>query len=482
MAGAERAIEAIGFGPAQVITQVLAHGIWVADGIELTLMTALTASVGQELQLSHGSMASLSSVAFLGIALGCGVSGFLGDNYGRRFPILGCYLGIACLATAISMAKDFPVLLALRLTEGIFMGMGMPASLTLVSEMSPVRWRVPLMAMRGVAFAVGNMIAALILLLDDPKMKALNWRHDVMLGVLPCMLLGLLSVGILQESAVFLAKACRLQEAKQVLDWMRRMNGCHNDEGDLGCLEPLFTSESTAANVGCTPSRSGVAVAMPSSVTLRSSAALKALHAQFTMIFSRRLICSTLVLCFASYALNFNEYGIAYAEPRVLPDAHGPMPPAWLLFMKYAVNIPVRLGVAVPAAMLSRQKALAIGLFASALGVMLFSQAIGHGWTTVVAIVYFLGQYLPLFGIALGWIGAYQLSVETFPTAVAVTGSGLVIACGRFGAITAPYMFEYLHGGWRQFYMLMALLAAMAALLSAVFLQHDTAKSDQQEP
>jgi len=470
MAGIEKAIESIGFGPAQVITQVLAHGIWVADGVELTLMTALTASIGDELQLSHGAMASLSSTAFLGIALGCGVSGYLGDNYGRRFPILGCYLGIACLATACSTAQHYTVLLALRFVEGIFMGMGMPASLTLVSEMSPVGWRMPLMAMRGVAFATGNIIAASILLLDDPRMKALHWRFDVMLGVLPCILLGFLALGNLYESAVFLDKAGRPLEAKQVLEWMRRMNSCHEDEVDPGCFEPLVTSEGTAANVDHTPGGTSLVMQHP-----------QTLHEQLAMIFSRRLICNTVIICFSSFALNFNEYGIAYAEPRVLPDAHGPMLPAWLLLLKYTVNIPVRLGVAVPAANLSRQKTLALGLFASALGVLLFSGAIGHGWTTMVATQYFAGQYLPLIGIALGWIGAYQLSVEIFPTAVAVTGSGLVIACGRLGAITAPYMFEYMHGGWKHFYMLMALLAGIAALLSGAVLQHSTAKSDHQQ-
>jgi len=474
MTDVERAIEAIGFGPAQIITQVLAHGIWVADGVELTLMTALTASVGQELQLSQGAMASLSSLAFLGIALGCGVSGYLGDCYGRRLPILACYLGIAIFATACSMAHHFTVLLVLRFMEGVFMGMGMPASLTLVSEMSPVGWRVPLMALRGVAFATGNIIAALILLLDDPAMKVLHWRLDVMQGVLPCSLLGILAICNLQESAVFLAKASRTQEAKQVLCWMRRMNSCYNDAVTPGCLEPLVPSESTAVNHRYTPPS-------PRSSTALVAQQPKSLNAQFTMIFSPRLIRSTIVLCFASFALNFNEYGIAYAEPRLLPSTHGPMPPAWLLLVKYVINIPVRLCVAVPAAWLGRQMTLAIGLFALASGVLLFSQAIDHAWNPLVATEYFLGQYLPLLGIAFGWIGTYQLSVETFPTSVAVTGSGLVCACGRLGAILAPYMFEYLPGGWRHFYMLMALLATMAAVLSAPVWQHAAEQDSQQE-
>jgi len=418
-------------------------------------------------------VASITSIVFLGIALGCGVSGYLGDTYGRRFPVLASYLGIGCLATACSMTHHFMVLLVLRFLEGIFMGMGMPASLTLVSEMSPVGWRMSLMAMRGVSFALGNIFAVFILLLDDPKMTALHWRLDILLGVLPCMVLGLLAVGNLHESAVFLSKAGRPEEAKQVLDWMRRMNSYHIHEVDSGCLEPLMTSEGTAANVGHGPSQNGAVVGPPTKPL--------SLAAQLGMIFSRRLICSTLVLCFAAFSLNLNEYGIAYAEPRVLPGAHGPMPPAWLLLMKYMVNIPVRLGAAIPAEMLGRQRALALGLFASALGVLLFSQAVGKVWAFAVAVEYFSGQYLPLLGIALGWIGTYQLSVETFPTAVTVTGSGLVIACGRLGAIVAPYAFEYFEGGWRHFYIFMGLCAAMASLLSTIALRHEKGQDDQQE-
>lgn len=54
------------------------------------------------------------------------------------------------------------------------MGLGMPSSLALVSEMSPVAWRAPLMGMRGIMFAIGNMLAAFIMLLDAATSVAVD--------------------------------------------------------------------------------------------------------------------------------------------------------------------------------------------------------------------------------------------------------------------------------------------------------------------
>lgn len=469
MTTVEKAIEDIGFGPGQVLTQVLAHGIWMADGMEIGLVTSLTASIAKDMHLSHTEMASATSLVFVGIAAGCGFSAQIGDNFGRRPAVLGSYTGNAIFTMACACTERFETLVACRFLQGICIGLGMPASLALVSELSPAAWRIPLMAIRGVMFSVGLAMAALILALDDPQLQALNWRSDMILGALPCVLLGIPALGALHESPVFLAKVQRPTEAKEVIDWLSWMNSSwftghrarNVPDNPTACLEPLVPSGSV------TTARTSVRESF--SVT----------------IFKGHVLLCTLVLCFAYITLNFVEYGLAYGEPRILREAvsNNPMPGAWQLFTKHMGSVPVRIVVVLPAVWLGPKGSMVLGFSFMSIGLLLFVWAASKSqWTAGTASAYYFGQALPGVGLIQAWIGAFQLPLDIYPAELAVTGSGLCIACGRVGSISAPYIFEIVYGrGWQTYWNFMAASSAMAAVTCYVVLPASSAGETTEE-
>lgn len=441
------AIDAIGFGPAQIYVEILAHGVWLADGIEMTMVTALTASIGKDLNLTKMEMASLTSIVFFGIACGCAMSGYLGDNIGRRSTVLCCYTSVVILGSISVLIWDFAALVIVRLLLGIAMGVGMPTSLVIVSEMSPVAWRIPLMGMRGVVFSLGNVIACGILLMDDPTLASLSWRTDSLLAKVPPLILGALAFVVLPESPVFLEANGRREDAQRVLTWIMRRNGVDQLDEDS-----MYVPD--AGPLSLAPSASAV------------SDERKSWSSQIRALFSRHLGYCTCTLLMSAFSLNFVEYGSAYAEPRVLQETHADLAPGWQLLCKYTVNIAVRCFVIFPATVLSRRVALTSALiYGCVVGILLFAWTGGmENRTPFLETLYYSGQYLPLLGVSLALIVTFQLSVEIYPTWVTATGSACILACGRVAAIIAPFVFEYMQFHWQNFYYTMATICGTTAV------------------
>lgn len=431
-------IDEMGVGPAQVYVAILAHGIWLADGMEMTMITALTASIAKDLNLSRVEMASLTSIVFVGIMVGVAISGYVGDKFGRRPSIVWCYASVTIMGVASAFASSFAVFSIIRLFLGIAMGVGMPTSTCMVSEMSPVPWRMPLQGMRGLLFSLGNVFAAIVLVVSDPTLQHLHWRVALLVAAVPAASLGLLAFIFLPESPTLLAANGRLEEAEKALECIGRWNGVSNVadasryklDSRLPQSVPSISSETPEGMSWCT---------------------------QIRAVGSRHLAYSTCVLAMSLVCIQFVEYGSIYAEPRILLRTHSGILPGWQLISKYSVNALVRLLVILPAAMLSRRFALVLALCCCVVGLVLFAQTgVIHSRSTLEAALYHGGFHLPLIGLSLGNLVVQQLSVEIYPTWAAATGAAFVIGIARVGPIMAPFVFEFLPGPWQTFYYLMA--------------------------
>jgi len=231
MANTSETVDKLGFGLAQVYTLILAYGIWFADGVEVTLAATLTVPIKKQLSLTDMQTASLSSIVFVGIGIGNVLSGYVGEalGQGRRITIILGYFGMFAMTLVCAAATSFVTLAAFRFMLGITMSIGMPASLALVNEMSPPRWQMVMMGMRGVIFVAGNAVASLLIVLDDPSLGQLNWQRVLVEASFVPGLLMLLSTCFLQESPVWLSKTGEHARAQRVLHWVARQNGHHYD-------------------------------------------------------------------------------------------------------------------------------------------------------------------------------------------------------------------------------------------------------------
>jgi MFS family permease len=80
----DSALAAMGFGKFQGLVLVYAGMGWVAESMELMLLSFVGPLVREEWKISAQDESLLSSVVFFGMLIGACGWGFVSDKYGRR--------------------------------------------------------------------------------------------------------------------------------------------------------------------------------------------------------------------------------------------------------------------------------------------------------------------------------------------------------------------------------------------------------------
>jgi len=424
-------IEDIGFGFAQVKAQLLGGGVWFADGAELLLIGSVTRSLASEWHLDATARSSIVAVVFCGVLCGNVISGWVGDSSGRWLAIVLSYLAVALFSVFSALSQHVVMLGTVRFFVGTAFGMGQPAWNALLSELTPAGFRMEMQGASQCLFTLGECYAALLIWSDDPSMKHLDWRRLLILGAIPSMILAALSMVYLQESPSFLAIVGRPELAKQQLLDMRRDNGNEHISVDFKTTDVVQGKRECGAS----------------------------LIVQLGIVFGRRMIVSTLVICFSCFSLNFVLYGGIYALPQALPNVNMGMSPAAALFFSALWEIPGVVLALFMSCMMDRKPAVSLTLMFACASLVLFAwagdqpeHAPGVHLALGVGLAGLKSMTMSVFTLV------YQLAGEIFPTSARSTGSAMCIASGRIGAVLCPLVYEMLYektGGFSTFFYLM---------------------------
>lgn len=131
---------AVGFGRFQWLLMAYTGFAWIADAMEIMLLSYLAPAAQCAFDLTSGQVSFLSSIVFIGVAIGAWVWSPVADFYGRKrgFAITG--LGTAVFSIATALAPSYWVLLAFRFCVGVGLG-GVPIIFSLFAEFVPTKRR-----------------------------------------------------------------------------------------------------------------------------------------------------------------------------------------------------------------------------------------------------------------------------------------------------------------------------------------------------
>ncbi|HXQ12938.1 MAG TPA: MFS transporter [Caulobacteraceae bacterium] len=195
---------------------------WILDGLEVTLVGALSAVLGDHraLGLSESQVGLTASAYLMGAILGAVVFGRLSDAFGRRrlfFVTVGLYLA-ATVASGLSW--NFATFAACRFLTGAGIGGEYAAINSAVQELIPARRRgVTDLTING-SYWIGAALGALgSLVVLNPRLfpVAIGWRVAFLIGAA----LGVVIVAIrrlIPESPRWLMTHGRSAEARAVVD------------------------------------------------------------------------------------------------------------------------------------------------------------------------------------------------------------------------------------------------------------------------
>lgn len=419
-------IDEIGFGKYQLQQGALVAAYFVAEAAEIDIISPLTSAWGGEWSLGRDDLAALASVGFFGFAVGTFVSGIIGDNFGRRVPILAGYVGTLIGAVGMWGAPSAAIVGVFRALTGFSVGIGVPATLTIIAEVAPPKHRSDLLTLCYVALTIGALWADLGLFSFLPDLKSGDWRTLCLWSAVPAGLALPVGLWLLNDTPSFYAAKKDFGGMNRTLAAMAETNG----KRELAA-SALSEPSDAGAEQGDAADRKGLAL---------DPALLK--------------FAVPLLACAAiDFAYNFLGFGIGYFFPLELAELAGssPIPPVPELVIANMLGV-VGLLIAVSAQKsdFGHKQILAIAGSAEFCAVLLLLFA---GTEAGVAQLGALTALAPVAGVlALKLVEkTYSSTVSTvkgenFPSRVRVTALSLSGTSGRTGALLAPALIEETRG------------------------------------
>uniref|UniRef100_A0A8C2ZZ79 SV2 related protein b n=1 Tax=Cyclopterus lumpus TaxID=8103 RepID=A0A8C2ZZ79_CYCLU len=420
------ALEAFGFGKFQWKMSVLTGLSWIGDAMEMMILSILGPQLHCEWRLPSYQVALITSVVFVGMAIGSTVLGNVSDIYGRKAGLKISMFWVLFYGLLSAFAPVYGWLLILRGLVGFGLG-GAPQSVTLYSEFLPVKSRGFSVILLAVLFVAARLVYHTygnhyLLILSPTELHVLQW---------------------LPESPRFHVLTGKTDKAMATFARIAKENGKAMPQGKLviykqvGPIKTLFTS---------------------------------------------RYWRTTLLLWCIWFAYAFTYYGIVLLTTELYQAGHscegtqgGKIEPSCRLECKYltiadykdllwttTAEFPGILVILLVIDRIGRKKSLALCFFMFSLSMLPIYACIGR---TAVTICIFIARAF----ISGGYQVAYVYTSEVFPTEIRALAIGTSGTMSKVGALVTPFVAQVLLRtsvyGTLSLYCAFSLLGGIASLI-----------------
>jgi MFS family permease len=165
---------------------LIAGGLgWMLDAMDVMLYSFVLAYLMTEFGMSKSTGGLLNSLTLIASAIGGLFFGVLADRLGRTRALMASILVYSFSSAACGLSDSIPQLAAFRFLLGLGMGGEWSSGAALVAETWRPEHRGRALGLMQSTYAIGEALAALIVLFVFPRF---GWRAVFFAGVLPALL------------------------------------------------------------------------------------------------------------------------------------------------------------------------------------------------------------------------------------------------------------------------------------------------------
>ncbi|XP_064612185.1 synaptic vesicle 2-related protein-like [Liolophura sinensis] len=230
----QEAIDAIGFGKFQIKLSMLAGLAWMADAMEMMILSILSPALHCDWQLPTWKQALITTVVFAGMMVSSGLWGSICDKYGRKAELIMSSAFTFYFGILSAFSPTFIWMLILRGLVGFGIG-GAPQAVTLYAEFLPSGSRAKCVILIELFWALGSCFEVVLALVIMPT---LGWRWLLIMSAFP-LLVFMFCCFWLPESARFDLTRGRHDRALATIEKIAQDNG---KPMPLGRLSDVNTS------------------------------------------------------------------------------------------------------------------------------------------------------------------------------------------------------------------------------------------------
>ena len=259
----------------------------LVDGGEMTVVSLLITKLDNDWKLNEFEKGLMGATIFMGFFFGTLISGKLSDIYGRK-PLYLVGIGIVCLFAIVSaFSPNYVWFTIFRGFCGLGVGLSLPASAALSTEICPAYYRGILINILAIFFPLGEIITALVAK-SIINTKEDGWRYLLALIAIPMVIAFILSL-LIRESPRYLAN--NKQFSKAYLEIERLLNNqVKLTEEDKNRIASEVNIASENANI----------------------------ESNYSSLFKKTYLRLNLSVCFILFSCSFIYYGVIYVLPQGL--------------------------------------------------------------------------------------------------------------------------------------------------------------------
>ncbi|KAE8687163.1 Organic cation/carnitine transporter 7 [Hibiscus syriacus] len=412
----DEALESLGFGKFQAFALGYAGLGWFAEVMEIMILSFIGQAVKSEWQLTSTQESLVSTIVFAGMLIGAYTWGIL-----KGFLVISMVtFGAGFLST---FSPNYLSLVVLRGLVGFGLG-GTSVFLSWFLEFVPASNRGMWMVVFSTFWTFGSIFEASLAWV---VMRRLNWRWVLAFSSVPSFAL-LLLFGVAPESPRYLCMKGRTSDALRILEKIASVNQTKLPPGVLVSGTSSYKDEESAPST----SEDTRPLLPPLSDNTKQS---KSGFSSFFMLFSSKLIRTTLLLWVLFFGDSFSYYGIILLTSKLSSIQSGCFQSLHTTRNLQGADLYTNAFITSMAAILvdrvgrKQSMALMFGLtFIFLLPLLTHQPSV-------------LTTFL-LFGARMNAAGTFTVaciySPELYPTSVRTTGAGVASAVGRIGGMVCP--------------------------------------------
>lgn len=216
----DEAVNSFGFGRFQIKLSLLTGLCWMADSMEMMILSILSPALRCHWGLSDVQVASITTIVFTGMMISSPFWGKFSDKFGRKTTLMIGGVLLAYYGLLSAFAATYVWMLILRGMVGFGMGC-VPQGVTLYAEFLPTNQRGKCVILMDSFWALGACMEVLLALFVMPS---LGWQWLLGLSAVPLVLFLTISTW-LPESARFHAVNGQYEKAIAVVQKIAKDNG-----------------------------------------------------------------------------------------------------------------------------------------------------------------------------------------------------------------------------------------------------------------
>ena len=214
----------------QVAVFVLLALIDLSDGGQIAMMSVTLPAVQKEFELGASSISLLSSIFFIGTAVGSLSVGKFSDKYGRSRVIRIALVFQILNALAFYVCEGYFALVILRFAYGFSYGFSLPLTTIYITEIVPVKVRGKWIVFINFFVTVGKLYGTIMAYFVMDNIEHGNWRLLMAYSAVIPFLIFLFSFLFLFESMRYLLANKRFDELKNTFNQIVAMNNSYSKD------------------------------------------------------------------------------------------------------------------------------------------------------------------------------------------------------------------------------------------------------------